>query len=124
MTLIAGFGYRAAATADSLADALARARAAAGTDAPITAYCVPADKAGQACAAGFAAAAGVTVTPVAVAAMEEVETPTQSEKVLDKRGVGSVAEAVALAAAGPGGRVIVARVVSADHMATCALVEG
>ena len=124
MTLIAGFGYRAAATADSLADALAKARAAAGTDAPVTAYYVPADKAGQACAAGFAASAGVTVTPVAVAAMEEVETPTQSEKVLDKRGVGSVAEAVALAAAGPGGRVIVARVVSEDHMATCALVEG
>ncbi len=123
MTLIAGFGYRAAATAESLADALARARAAAGTDEPVATCCVPADKADAACVSAFAAEADLAVTHVAVDVMAAVETPTQSEKVLDKRGVGSVAEAVALAAAGPGGRVIVERVVSADHMATCALVE-
>jgi cobalt-precorrin 5A hydrolase len=43
---------------------------------------------------------------------------------LAARGVGSVAEAVALAAAGPGARIVVARVISSDRMATCAIAQG
>ena len=35
MTLVAGFGFRAAATAESLADALRRARTAAGREEPL-----------------------------------------------------------------------------------------
>ena len=122
MTLIAGFGYRAAATAESLANALEKARAASRANGPLTAICVPADKAEAACATEFATLAGMTLTPIDPAALTSIETPTQAERVLEKRGVGSVAEAAALA--GGGARLIAERVVSDDRMATCALAEG
>lgn len=121
MTLIAGFGYRAAATADSLANALTKARAEAGTDAPLAKICVPADKAEEACVTAFAAAEGVAITPIAPGALTAVETPTQAERVIEKRGTGSVAEAAAIA--GGGSKLIAERVVSEDRMATCALAE-
>ena len=122
MTLIAGFGYRVAATAESLANALAKARGAANEDAPLTKICVPADKAGEACIVAFAAEAGVEITPIDPAALTDIETPTQAERVIEKRGVGSVAEAAALA--GGGAALIAERVVSDDRMATCALAKG
>jgi len=40
------------------------------------------------------------------------------------RGCGSVAEAVALAAAGAGGRLLVTRHMSPDRTATCAIAQG
>jgi cobalt-precorrin 5A hydrolase len=45
---------------------------------------------------------------------------TRSERVIRQRGVGSVCEATALAAAGPNARLVVTRIVSADHTATAA----
>jgi cobalt-precorrin 5A hydrolase len=45
---------------------------------------------------------------------------TRSERVIKQRGVGSVCEATALAAAGPAARLVVMRLVSADHTATAA----
>lgn len=122
MTLIAGFGFRAAATAESLANALEKARAVSRANAPLDAICAPADKADAACMTAFAALSGMTVTPVGEAALTAVDTPTQAERVIEKRGVGSVAEAAAIA--GGGKRLIAARVVSDDRMATCALAEG
>lgn len=51
-------------------------------------------------------------------------TPTISAQSLKTYVTGSVAEAAALIAAGPGARLIVGRVTSADGMATAALAEG
>jgi cobalt-precorrin 5A hydrolase len=48
---------------------------------------------------------------------------TQSPRVQALRGVGSVAEAAALAAAGPGARLLGPRAVSACGTATAALAE-
>lgn len=58
------------------------------------------------------------------AAIRGIATPTQSATSLTAYGTGSVAEAVALAAAGRGARLIAARIISADGRATCALAEG
>ena len=52
-----------------------------------------------------------------------VATPTASPRIAARFGTGSVAEAVALAAAGPGGRILAPRVVSADGLATAAIAE-
>ena len=127
MTLIAGFGYRAAATAASMEDALARALAAAGDAAGgasgAAIFSAPADKISAPCARDFAAARGVEITPIDAAILCLFNTPTQAPRVIEKRGVGSVAEAVAMAAAGMGGELIVPRTVSEDRMATCALVK-
>lgn len=118
--MVAGFGFRAAATAESLRSAY---RAAAGGRA-VAALAAPADKAALPALTDFARETGLPLRPVAPAAMALAETITQSQAALAHRRVGSVAEAAALAAAGKGARLIAARSVSADRMATCALAEG
>ena len=62
--------------------------------------------------------------PDLVAALTAQATSTQSPASRASRGTGSVAEAAALAAAGPGARLLSPRVISADGRATCALAEG
>ena len=63
----------------------------------------------------------ILIDPIAVAG---VETPTQSAASLAAYGTGSVAEAVALIAAGPGARLAAHRIISPDGQATCALAQG
>ena len=123
MTLVAGFGFRAAATAESLANALAQARAATGRAEPLARIAAPSDKAAAPVLARFAAEAGAEIAAIAADDLP-AETPTQAPRVLAKRGVGSVAEAAALAAAGPGARLLAPRAISEDRAATCALAEG
>ncbi|MCT8002517.1 cobalamin biosynthesis protein [Sphingomonas sanguinis] len=114
--VIAGFGCRAGATHESFRSALA----VAGVHPD--ALAVPADRA--AAIAGFALAEGLSVRPIPVDSLHGIDTPTRSAASLAYRGVGSVAEAAALAAAGPGARIIVPRVTSSDRMATCAIAQG
>ncbi|MET4898212.1 cobalamin biosynthesis protein [Sphingomonadaceae bacterium jetA1] len=114
--VIAGFGCRAAATAESFRDALA------ATGVRPDRIAVPADRLPQ--IADFAHAEGLAVQPVAPPLLESVATPTRSFISLAHRGVGSVAEAVALAAAGPGAQILVTRQISSDRMATCAIAQG
>ncbi|WP_443025747.1 cobalamin biosynthesis protein [Sphingomonas sp. PB1R3] len=114
--VIAGFGCRAMATEASFRDALA----AMGVRPDRLA--VPEDRA--ALIAGFAQREGLPVTVIPATALNGIDTPTRSDPSLIHRGVGSVAEAVALAAAGAGARIIVTRVISADRMATCAMAQG
>lgn len=113
--MVAGFGLRAEATVESLRHAYERI----GGGADVLA--APADKAGALCLRQLAAELGLKVQAVEVEDMQAVETPTQSAKVMEKRGTGSVAEACALAVAGANSRLIAMRHVSADRMATCAL---
>jgi cobalt-precorrin 5A hydrolase len=119
--IVAGFGFRAAATADSLADALARAGGPAG----VTRLATAADKAE---APAFRALAGrlrLPVSGIAAALLARQATATDSDASRAARGTGSLAEAAALAAVGPGARLVAPRAVSADRLATCALaVEG
>lgn len=112
--VIAGFGCRAEATAESFRSALA------ATGMHPDALAVPADRAGV--IAPFAGE--MAVHPIAADLLQGIDTPTRSTVSMAARGVGSVAEAVALAAAGPGARIVVSRVISSDRMATCAIAQG
>ena len=114
--VIAGFGCRTGATPDSFRSALA----AAGIRPD--ALAVPADRA--AVIAEFAEGQGLSVRPIDADLLDGLDTPTRSTVSLASRGVGSVAEAVALAAAGPGARIVVPRLISSDRMATCAIAQG
>lgn len=53
-----------------------------------------------------------------------LDTPTRSRRSLALMGCGSVAEACALAAAGPDSRLLAVRHISPDRLATSALAEG
>lgn len=114
--VIAGFGCRAEATRESFRSALA------ATGMRPDALAVPEDRA--AVIASFAEAEGLAVLRIAADLLKGVDTPTHSTVSMAARGVGSVAEAAALAAAGQGARITVARVISSDRMATCAIAQG
>lgn len=114
--VIAGFGCRAGATMESFRTALA------ATGVRPDGLAVPEDRA--VFIAAFAEGEGLAVQAISADRLAGLDTPTRSDISLRHRGVGSVAEAVALAAAGPGARIIVARTISSDHMATCAIAQG
>lgn len=63
----------------------------------------------------------IEVIAVADAELSTVATLTHSTHSLQARGTGSVAEAVALLAAGPNARLVGPRIISADRRATAAL---
>ena len=117
--IVAGCGFRAGAAVESLASALA----ATGVARPDV-LAAPEDKCAAPVFRAFAEGLGLTVRAIPPDTLAATETTTQSPRVLAKRGTGSVAEAAALSAAGPGARLICPRMVSADHMATCAIAEG
>ena len=118
-----GIGFRAEADANSLQDALAQLMAAA-PDTKFDAIVSEAAKARAPVFRDFALALGVPGMGVTQTDLAQMITPTQSARIQDKVGTGSLAEAAALAAAGPNARLIVERVVSTDGMATAALAEG
>jgi cobalt-precorrin 5A hydrolase len=118
--LVIGLGFRDEASADAIGEALAAAIAQAGSEA--SAIAVPDDKCGH---AGLLAAAVETNLPierVTAEAMRRVNAlvATHSPTIEKHRGVGSVCEAAALAAAGAGARLVVSRLISADRTATAA----
>lgn len=116
--IVAGFGFRKGASTDSLRAALAACGAA--PDLLATA----ADKENSAGLRGLAEELGVPVHAVPPALLQTQITQTHSPASYAAHGTGSVAEAAALAAAGPGARLIAARQISPDRMATCAMAEG
>jgi cobalt-precorrin 5A hydrolase len=118
--IVAGFGFRQTATEDSLLDALRRAQ---GSRSPAL-LATAADKAEAPAFRAFSARLDLPVRAVPQDALAQAETPTRSTAVHARRGTGSVAEAAALVAAGPGASLLGPRVVSADRMATCALAKG
>lgn len=117
---VAGFGFRKKACIDSLSDALARAGGAEG----LTALAAPEDKAGAPCLADLAARLGLPIMAVAHTDLASAATLTEAPRVRALRGTGSVAEAAALAAAGPSARLTGPRAISTDRMATCAIATG
>ncbi|MDF2639161.1 MAG: precorrin methylase [Novosphingobium lindaniclasticum] len=117
--IVAGFGFRADADTASLRDALARA---CRETAPIQAIAAPADKVAR--LTELALEHGVPIIPVAATALQAERTLTRSPASLAARRCGSVAEAAALAAAGPGARLLALRHISSDRTATCAIAQG
>ena len=114
--IVAGFGFRAEATADSLADALAQ------TGATPDALATLADKAPT--PASLASRLSLRLHAVPQGVATAIQTRTDSPASRTHRATGSVAEATALAAAGPGARLLIPRTISTDRMATCAIAEG
>lgn len=110
---VAGFGLRAAVRTESLRAALA----AAGGGVQALAGIRP-----EALAA-LAAELGVPVIALTPAALAGIETLSRSARALARYGVGSLAEACALHAAGPGARLLGPRVASPDRLAMVAIAE-
>jgi len=117
---IAGMGFRETAGVDSLRSAL---MAAGGTDG-VVALATAEEKAEAVALIALSAELGLPICAIAPVALAAVETPTRSDRVATRFGAGSLAEAAALAAAGPAARLLGTRAVSADGMATAAIAEG
>lgn len=117
--IVAGFGFRAGASLDTLRIAFDFARHGLP---PVTHLATPDDKVEA--LALLAAALRLPLLGMSPDVLAAVATPTRSPASLKARGVGSVAEACALAAAGAQGRLLQSRHISPDRMATCAIAQG
>ncbi len=116
---VAGFGFRASATPQALFAALAAAGGAEG----VLALATAADRAAHPAFAGLAAQLGLPARAVPLAALRAANA-TPSARVPARYGGQSLAEAAALAAAGPGARLVAGRRMSPCGLATCAIAEG
>lgn len=116
---VAGFGFRSTATGRALREAL---MLAGGTDG-LTALATADTKAGAAVLTSLAQALNLPILAIPPAAMATQTTTTHSPRVHALYGTGSLAEAAALAAAGPGARLLGPRVQSQDGTATAAIAE-
>lgn len=117
---VAGLGFRKDVTLASLREALL----AAGGREGLVAIATVSDKAEAEALKQLARECAVPIKAVPVDLLTGIDTPTQSKLIAEKFGTGSVAEAAALAAAGPRARLIATRVVSQDRTATAAIAEG
>lgn len=116
-----GIGFRGAAELSSLQDALQKAmqQNAGKIDALVTER----SKAREKVFRDLASLLSVPGLGIAQEDLAQMITPTQSQRIQDRFGTGSLAEAAALAAAGHDARLVVDRVVSSDGMATAAIAE-
>ena len=120
--MVAGVGCRKGASASEIGAAISAALSRAGLRADaLDAIAAPAAKSSE---AGIAAAANELGVPLVLIPQAELEaagarTVTRSDRVIALLGVPSAAEAAALAAAGPAGRLVAPR--TAVGPATCAL---
>ena len=115
---VAGIGFRAAAPLSALRQALDLAEAAGGR---VTALATTPEKADVPALCALARERGLPILPIPVAG---VPTQTQSPRVQAQFGTGSLAEAAALQAAGPGARLTVPRLITPDGQATAAIATG
>ena len=116
--IVAGFGFRKSAKVDSLQDALSQWGASADRLASVT------DKANTDVMQELGARLRLPVHAVDPELLRSQTPHTESAAAQKAFGTGSVAEAAALAAAGPGARLLGPRTISSDGMATCALATG
>jgi len=120
--IVAGVGCRRDTAAPDIEAAIREALARAGIASnALDAIATMAAKRGEAGIAAAAANLGVSIVLVSDAELQSARgrTVTRSERVLALTGVPSVAEAAALAAAGPSARLISSRLIVGS--ATCAL---
>ncbi|HWF94186.1 MAG TPA: cobalamin biosynthesis protein [Xanthobacteraceae bacterium] len=121
--MVAGIGCRRGTSAAAIETVIAAALAHAGlTSHRIDLLATAAFKGDEPGIAAAAAARGIRLILVAQADLERAGgRATRSRRVAALMGVGSVAEAAALAAGGPAARLVVPRIVIGP--ATCALAE-
>ena len=117
---VAGLGFRKGVKVAALREALD----AAGGHHGLAALATISDKAAAGALVSLAGELGLPITTVAADMLKGVETETRSERIAAAFGVGSVAEAVALVAAGRNARLVGSRAVSQDRTATAAIAEG
>lgn len=124
--IVAGFGFRAEAGQDSLRAALEMACGGLSPDALAhpEALATAAGKEQNAGLHALAVQMGLPIHAIAAQDLSKQETVTQSNAAQAAYDTGSVAEAAALAAAGPNARLIAPRQISPDRMATCAIAQG
>ena len=114
---VAGFGFTTTTTLAALRDALTLAGGTQG----LTALATPQAKAANAALRTLAAELNLPLLAIAPAHLQAQTTLTHSPRVHALYGTGSVAEAAALAAAGPRARLLGPRATSTDGSATAAL---
>ncbi len=120
--LVAGIGFRRGTGADEIAALIARALGQVGAArGDLTAVATAADRAVEPAIRQAAALFGLSPCPVSPEALSarDGDLATRSARIERLRGVGSLAEAAALAAAGPESRLALPRIASGG--ATCAL---
>ncbi len=118
---VAGIGFRSAASLSSLVDAVRLALAEAGGT--LDALVTESAKSREPVFRELAQTMGLPGLGITSTDLGQMITPTQSQRIQDRFGTGSLAEATALAAAGPGATLVAVRVVSGDGMATAAIAE-
>lgn len=118
--IVAGLGFSSNATAESLQAAFNLATA----DHAVEALATVADKEGHEALTAFAESSALPLHFIAAADLAGQRTLTCSNRSRATYGTGSVAEASALAAAGPGARLLSPRQISDDRLATCAVAIG
>jgi cobalamin biosynthesis protein CbiG len=122
--IVAGVGCRKGAQPSAIEAAIAAALTRCGVAQQALSLIATSErKRDEAAIAATAAALAVPLVLIPQAALKAAgkRTTTKSERVLLHTGVPSLAEAAALAAAGPGGRLLAPRV--AVGVATCALAQ-
>lgn len=120
--LVAGIGFRRETDAEEIAGLIERALALVGSArSSLAAVATAADRASDPAIRAAAARFGLAPHPVPAAALEarDAEIVTRSARIEHLRGVGSLAEAAALAGAGDMSRLALPRI--ASRGATCAL---
>lgn len=115
---VAGFGIRASASLSSVQGAFDLA----GHD--VHSCAIVEDKADHPALCRFAHQRGLLLRPIPLADIPGQPAQTLSPRQPARYGTRSVAEAAALAAAGPGAWLIVTRITSPDGKATVAIAEG
>ncbi|MBO4227496.1 cobalamin biosynthesis protein [Bradyrhizobium neotropicale] len=117
---VAGLGFKRNVTVAALREALA---AAGGPDG-LAAVATVSDKAETVSLKLLARELNVPIIARPVELVAGIATSTQSEFIKAKFGSGSIAEAVALAVAGRGARLVSRRAISQDRTAAAAIAEG
>ncbi|PLL14161.1 precorrin methylase [Tabrizicola sp. TH137] len=114
--IVAGIGLRAATTLATLTALLQSAEETTGH--PVQALATATEKATHPALTALARSRALPLHPVAI---DGIATPTHSPRITARFRTGSVAEAAALAAAGPGATLTLARITAPDGMATLAI---
>lgn len=114
--IIAGFGFRASVTTAGL-------RALLG-DTHVDGFAVVADKAHHPALSDLAKYSGKPLFVIALRELNCDRAKTPAPHQPERYGIMSLAETVALAAAGPSATLIQSRIIAADGTATMALAQG
>ena len=114
---VVGLGLRAAATLEGVHELFRQLQVMSAST-----LAVPAFRQAHPLVAGLQAA-GFRLVLIPEEMLLGVSTPTRSPRILARFGTGSLAEACAIIAAGPGARLVEPRVISADGCVTAALAQ-